>query len=202
MSASTRSNLFDQLSQDITVKDILIDVGCGRLHDLIDFEYSEFKTLKGLDRNLYQPFRDYRRIKNLEHTPELHRHFIKRFLLRKIDFREYDFGSEQFSLIICKHVLHFYSDNEKLAYLELFYNAMQSGGLLFIKMNHNKNVDNTDLQHMEQIERTVYRNKTNLDDVRYLIDADSFLNSVKEKYSLLENHTIVDDKAVSFVIRK
>jgi hypothetical protein len=205
MEQSTRRNLYQLLSKEIRVTDCLIDVGCGNhILDLIDFEHSEFKMLKGIDKHLYQPFLLYKKFKNLKHSYELHQQFRKRFQLYEIDFKDYNYNFEtkNYSLIICKHVLHFYSDIEKFFYLDVFYNSLQKDGLLFIKLNHHKNEDNTDLAYTREIESTVFQDMSNLDEVRYLIDPSAFLSTVREKYSIIENYTIVDEKAVSFVIRK
>jgi len=203
MNQTTRTNLYNLLSGDIKVTDSLIDVGCGcYFFDLIDFENTEFKTIQGLDRDLYQTFLQYRKQKKLKHTYELHQQFLKRFRLSKMDFRDYNFKEKEFSLIICEHVLHFYRDEEKYIYLDLFYNSLQIDGLLFIKLNHCKNEDNTDPSEMLELETNVFQNKKHPEDVRYLIDSETFLNTVRNKYFIIENYTIIDDEALTFVIRK
>lgn len=202
MTQSNRPNIYKQLQDDIKVTDTLLDVGYGCLWDLIDFENSEFKRLEGIDKNVSQPFMIYKKIKELKHSSELHKYFRSRFHLATADLKNHVFNTNQYSLIICNKVLHFYPDNEKLNYLDKFYHSLQEDGLLFIKINHHKNADNTDSSHMIEIKKNVFKNPIDDNDTRYLVDPYEFLQLVRAMYLLIERHVIIDDKTISFVIRK
>lgn len=202
MTQSSHPNLYNQLFDDILIADTLLDIGCGYLLDLIDFEYSQFKRIEGLDKNIQQPFLLYKKIKNKTHTHELYQYFRTRFIILKIDLKDYNFEVANKSLIICNKVLHFYDDKEKMIFLDIFHDSLQKDGLLYVKLNHNKHADNIDPSYMTEIHKNVFQNKEHPEDIRYLVESAEFLQIIRSKFSLIERHTLVDDKTVSFVIRR
>ncbi len=202
MPDASRPNIMHQLQNDIIKTDTLIDVGYGDMHDLIDFEHSSFKTIIGLDTQVFQPFRVYRNAKGINYDTQLHDQFLERFTLSEDDFTEYDFGINKNSLIICRHVLHFYEDRAKLNYLQRFYLSLQEGGLLYVRLNHIFNKDNTDPDYMNIRNDRVFQNKAVPDDIRYLIEPDDFLKLMRSDYYLLESHTESTEYDLTFVIKK
>lgn len=212
MSNSNRPNIYEILKDDFKIFDIVIDVGCGELYDLINFEYSEFKTLIGIDNNFRtNGFGAYINIKSKgiyltgeerrEFRSKLFVDFKNRFTTIYGDFLNYNFQENSCSLIICNKVLHFFNDEKKLQIIERFYQALHVGGLLFIKLNHNRHANNINPDNTNHLSGLIYQSKVNDVDIRYLIEPKDFLSKL-EGYSILTKHTKVDERTLTFVIIK
>lgn len=212
MMNSRRVNIFELLETEFIVFDSVVDVGCGELYDLINFEFSPFKTLIGIEKEFHSNgFGAYFRLKseglNLkpeemrEYRSELFQQFQKRFTIYNIDFQTFPLGVNTHSLIICNKVLHFFNHADKLVIIDKFYNALQPNGLLFLKINHFKHPNNTNLELVNHIGDHIYQSKNNEEDVRYLINPDAF-KSMLSNYQLLGKYTKIDEKMLTIIIRK
>lgn len=212
MAKTNRPNLYEVLKDDFKVYDSVIDVGCGELYDLINFEYTEFKTLIGIDNNFRSNgFGAYRNLKskgiNLiggelrEFERNLLEEFKNRFKIHCIDFQTYQFNESSYSLIICNKVLHFFNDFEKFKVIESLYDALQVGGLLFIKLNHYMHPNNIDPKLTNHLGGYVYQNKSDVREIRYLVEPIDFLTKLA-KYSILHKHTKIDERTITIVICK
>lgn len=209
-----RPNIYKLLTKEFKIFDILIDVGCKGFYDLIDFEYSPFKKIIGIDKEFERnnPFGDYRQRKtenlNLtdeewrKYSSELIQAYNKRFDIKIMNFFDYDFGSNKNSLIICNKVLHFYNYETKLILIEKFYKSLQKDGIIYLRINHWLHTNNTDLNKMTKISEHVYQNKEVPEDIRFLIVPTQFINYLKDNYQLLPEMTFEDSKTLTLVLKK
>ena len=202
MTQSPRPDLYKRLISDIRVTDTLLDIGYGSLHDLITFEDSAFKNLIGLTLLRVADFKCYSVLKGGNLPVDVLIKFTKRYKLIQTDFRQYDFQKDKYSLIISNKVLHFYPDHEKLKYIDLFFQSLQSQGLLYVEINHNKHKDNTDPGFMKEIDKNVFQNKENPADIRYLVDVNDFMHVIKSKFFVLDHQNSCNENTMSFVLRK
>jgi SAM-dependent methyltransferase len=213
MKNQPRKNIFELLKSDILVYETLIDIGCGELNDLVDFENSQFENLFGIEKKfITNDFGAYFRIKkaNLKLSPESERElklellevFNSRFKIYYTSFLNFEFSKDVYSLIICNKVLHFYTDEQKYDFIEMFHNSLQPNGLLYLRINHSKHPNNTDLNLMDNIGINIYQNKNVENDIRYLIDERQFIEALNIRYNILEHLTSVDEETVTIVIRK
>ena len=119
MSRIIRDNLYELLKSEIRCFNILIDIGCGDLSDIVTFEKSPFKKLIGIDQKFEtNPFGAYRRQIKLKQSVANSENdmvdaevsdFRKRFDIKVQDFQLYNFQEKTLSLIICNKVLHFFN---------------------------------------------------------------------------------------------
>lgn len=205
-------NIYELLKNDFEVTDSVLDVGCGELCDLVNFESTEFKKLIGIDKGFKtNAFGAYYRIHSVNLTLEpaeersfrqnLLQKFLSTFTIYNGDFNNYSFQQGAYSLLICNKVLHFYCDSDKLTLIQKFYDSLQLSGLMFIKINHYKHPNNTDLKEVNHITGHIYQNKNESADIRYLIKPLEFLNTLRG-YNILEKYTVIDERTLTFVIRK
>lgn len=213
MTLTSRPNIYKLLEKEFKVFDTLIDIGCAGFQDLVDFEYSPFKKLTGIDKCFdTNAFGDYRRVKlygkelsNEEFrlmSSELIIAFTQRFFICTKDFFEITWESESYSFIICNKVLHFYEDQQKFEILQKFSNSLQSDGMIYLKINHNLHPNNTDLRKMIRLKENIYQNKEVPEDIRYLIDTTSFMERLQMEYQILQEYTMITDKTLAVVLRK
>lgn len=213
MSTSVRPNLYELLKSEFSVYDTLLDVGCSGLHDLIDFEFSPFKKLVGIDKEFHtNAFGDYYRLKtkNMSLTQEqaklvsseLINSFRERFIIHEMDFLKFKFEPNTCSFIICNKVLHFYPDESKLAIIQDLFGTLQKEGMLYLKINHNQHPNNTDLEKVTRLSENVYQNKEVPEDIRYLINVDTFTGQMAKEYTLLSKYTYKTDKTLTLVFKK
>lgn len=212
MTNRSRVNIYELLKDEFTLFDSVLDVGCRGLNDLVDFEFSPFKQLIGVDRVFgTNAFGDYFRLfkDDPSWTAEEKRAFrIKkyndfknRFTIFQMDFRDYNFKENTISLIICNKVLHFYDPKEKYELIRIFYNALEKNGLMFIKINHNLHPNNTDLTKVNKIAENTFQNKENPEDIRYLVDSSAFIDELCS-YRIIEKNIDIDEKTITIVIKK
>ena len=213
MTQPYRQNIYDLLKNEFKTFEILIDVGCTGLYDLLNFEDSQFKRLIGIDKEFETtPFGDYKRRKKerlfltrdelRQMSGALLNSFNNRFEIVKGSVFDYNFGIDKNSFIICNKVLHFFDNKLKLELIDKFYNSLTNGGLLFLKINHFKHPNNTDLTKVDPIDDTTYRSKEDSNDIRYLIVPDLFISSLMNKYDIISKYIMVDEKTLTVVIRK
>ncbi|MDQ6762737.1 MAG: hypothetical protein M3015_08920 [Bacteroidota bacterium] len=213
MALASRPNIYNLLKKEIRIFDTLIDIGCAGLQDLVDFEYSPFKNLIGIDKYFAtNAFGDYRRVKlfNKELTDEefrlmskeLIKSFTQRFIIHIKNLFEINWETGSFSFIICNKVLHFYEEEQKFEVLQRLFNSLQPDGMIYLKVNHNLHPNNSDLEKMIRVKENVYQNKEVPEDVRYLIDTKSFLQRLQMKYLILQDYTTIDSKTLAVVLRK
>jgi SAM-dependent methyltransferase len=212
MTNRSRVNIYELLKDEFTSFNSVLDVGCCGLNDLVDFEFSPFKQLIGVDRVFgTNPFGDYFRLfkDDPSWTEEQKRafrmkkfnEFQNRFTIYTMDFRDYNFIENPISLIICNKVLHFYNPEEKLELIRIFYNALEKDGILFIKINHNLHANNTDLSLVNKIAENTFQTKEKPEDIRYLVDSAAFIDALCS-YRIIEKFIDIDDKTITIVIRK
>lgn len=208
-----RPNIFKLLESEFKVFDSVIDIGCAGLQDLVDFEYSEFKKLIGVDKHFCtNDFGDYRRVKLKDKeltdeqsrliSSELLKDFMERFIIYNKDFNEIEWDEVKYSFIICNKVLHFYSEEKKFQLLKKFHDSLQQGGMIYLTVNHNLHPDNTNLTKVTRIGQNVYQNNEVPEDIRYLVDPDSFIRTLQKNYQVLEKYTSINKKTVTVVLRK
>jgi len=213
MSASVRPNLYELLKPEFSVFDTLLDVGCGGLNDLVDFEFSPFKRLVGIEKEFQtNAFGDYYRLKTKNMTlsqgqarqvrSELVKSFMERFMIYDMVFLNFGFESNACSFIICNKVLHFYPDENRFAIIKELFNALQKDGILYLKINHNNHPNNTDLNNVIRLSENVYQNKEVPEDIRYLINTDVFTSQIEDGYTLLPKYTSKTDKTLTLVLKK
>lgn len=213
MLTNSRPNLYKLLKEEFQVFDSIIDVGCAGLQDLTDFEYSPFKKLYGIDKCFNtNAFGDYRREKlrdegltgdeYMKRSSDLMKSFKERFIIQQINIFEFKWETAVFSFIICNKVLHFYSDTKKFQILNVLYNALQPNGLIYLKINHSENQNNTDMTKMDKIAENTYKNKEVPEDIRYLIDPYKFLEKLQTEYEILQKYTTINDRTLAVVLRK
>lgn len=213
MTITQRPNIYKLLESEFKIFDSVIDIGCAGLQDLVDFEYSAFKKLIGVDKRFYtNDFGDYRRVKlkgkeltdeqfNLI-SSELLKDFMERFIIYNKDFNEIKWDEVKYSFIICNKVLHFYNEEEKFQLLQTFHDSLQLEGMIYLKVNHNLHPDNIDLTKVRRIGKNVYQNNEMPEDIRYLVDSDSFIRILQKNYQVMEKYTSINEKTVTVVLRK
>ena len=209
----SRPDIYGLLQKEIKVYDVLIDVGCAGLCDLNSFENSPFKKLIGIDKHFdTNDFGDYRKLnltdkqltgeERAQRIHDLYQRFINRYQIFTQDFFQYDFGTNNVSLIICNKVLHFYKDEVKFKLIERFHTALQKEGLLYIKLHHWQNPDNTDPNKARKFDDFTFQSLTNEEDYRFLVEPTWFIENLKKKYKLLPACQEVNEHAITVVIRK
>jgi len=97
--------------------------------------------------------------------------------------------------------LHFYCDKIKYALISSFYKSLKKKGLILIRLNHSEHPIDTNSELTRKICDNIYQNKSEPDEIRYLIDKDKFIESMKV-YNLRDKHTLCNKKTVTIVIQK
>jgi hypothetical protein len=208
-----RPNIYKLLENEFRIFDILLDIGCAGLCDLVDFENSPFKKLIGIDKEFATtPFGDYGRCKtkNLDLTEEQYRilsndlieRFKQRYVIEIMDFLDYDFITNTNSLIICNKVFHFYSDEKKFELIKTFYTSLQADGMIYLKINHDLHPDYIDLNKTTRIGENIFQNNEVPGDIRYPVEPNKFIKQLNKNYFLLHDYTISDKKTLTIIIRK
>lgn len=209
-----RINIFKQLKKYFKNFDSVFDIGCGGLFDLFTFEDSKYKRLIGIDKEPRNRsyFRDYldliKEIQELNDeeiaklSNQLFEKFNSKYSIITGDVLNHDFETNQYGMIICNKMLHFFNDKMKLELIEKFHYSLKKDGLLFIKLNHAHHPNNTNLAFVNSIDRNIYQGIKNPADIRYLIEPEEFLDSIKPNYHILNELTFTDEKTLTFVIRK
>lgn len=187
---------------------------CGDfpLYDLVDFDNSCFKKLVGIDIKFEKSLFEYYISRKSENKSlnvqdwlegKLLKYFNERFEILQKDFiTDYKFGLNVNSLIICNKVLHFYSDDVKYKLIDRFYQSLQKDGLLYLKINHWLDPDNTDLEKVKKIGENTYQSINDPQDIRYLIVPNEFEENLKRNYQLLSAYRFEDCKTFTIVLRK
>lgn len=206
-------NIYKQLESEFTVFDTLIDVGCAGLKDLIDFENSPFKKLIGISKEFVRgnAFGDYRcrKTKNLklnteqwpQKTKELLEEF-KKLEINTMSLFDYDFIEGANSLIICNKVLHYFDDATKFELIQKFYASLQKGGLMYLKINHNRRTEYHNLTLTKKIAEDIYQGLEEPYDIHYPVNQEDFKQTLSIKYSLLDNFTKANQYNLTVVITK
>jgi hypothetical protein len=105
-------------------------------------------------------------------------------------------------LIICNKVLHFYDDSRKYEIIERLYSSLQKNGLLYLKINHNRNPNNTDPGKTIQIGHNVFQNLNDESEIRYLIEPFEFIRNLSGAYEVIPKFTLTDDKTTQLVLKR
>ena len=112
------------------------------------------------------------------------------------------FKKDEYSFIICSQVLHFFPDNEKLELIEKFYQSLQSGGLMFLRMAH---CDDPFNKTLIQTEHCVFvalpKEGCGPPMPRYTIEPGKFVQSLAS-YTILDQYKRTTDRSFYFVIEK
>ncbi len=203
MTQSSRPNIFALLENEFSNYQTVLDIGCKGLKDLTDFETSPFKKLVGLSNKFNTtPFGDYKKCKGVIYQEGLLDVFNTRFNIHETDITNFDFGTNCNSLVICNKVLHFFNDLKKSELMDRIYISLLKEGLAYIKVNHNRNPNNTDPATTIEIEPNVFQNKNDLSDIRYLVEPNSFIQNLSNKFNVVDKYNFVDEKTVTLVFRK
>ena len=213
----TRPNLYKLLKSEFKKIDSILDVGCGYMDDLIDFEYSGFQELKGIDKGItYKPYIDYCLVKFGEQPTDIpdtsERRVLNKYVNERFktqggeagDLTKYNYIPDSVSFIICNNVLHFFPDEQKLELIGKFYQALQSEGLLYVKINHRDNLLYKDAERIEKISEGVYRSIHTDENIRmflYPIDQEAFFHQLAD-YDIVSKYNCRNEDNFAFVIRK
>lgn len=199
-----RTNLFELYRNEISGNESVLDVGCGRLEDLVCFEDGPFKVLYGVDRDMYYDYELYRlsRFKINQKKPLGFAEFQKRYKLERANIENYDFGINCHNFIICRNLVHFFPDTEKFDLIERMYVSLAAGGLLYLQLHHTDNQDIINSEKFCYLERNVYARKDNPNLICYLMDHHFFIEELRKKYVILKSEIQINEHGFWFVIKK
>jgi SAM-dependent methyltransferase len=201
-----RTNLYKLYEDYITGYESVLDVGCGDFFDLVPFEEGLFKMLYGVDRKVkndwYQTYCCARSKIDINATVLDFEEFLSRYKIEQADILQYDFGDHCHNFIICKNVLHFFPNNDKLLLIERMYKALYPRGILFIQLNHSENVNVTSLEAADQLDKHVYASKATPEQVFYLVEEDIFISEIMKQYTILNDKVERTDRWIRFAIKK
>ncbi len=127
----------------------MLDVGCGNLKFLFQFDNSRFTKLVGIDLKLPEdPFQEYINFK-YPNISDFDYHILEKKFLKKYSFCEQNIADvniekEFYGFIFCKHVIHFIPHEKQIMVTDNLYNGLRNRGLLFLRINHNQNKQYSD----------------------------------------------------------
>ena len=199
----SRVNLYLLLRNEFSNYESVLDIGCAGLFDLVNFEVSPFKRLIGVDKCFRTtPYGDYKRVKKVRYQKGLLEQFRARYDIHVADVFNFDLGINRHSLVICNKTLHFFDEVRRFELLERVQNSLLMDGLLYLKVNHNRHPNNTDPVKTVEIAKNVFQNKDVLNDIRFLVDSNDFLEKMNDKFNIISQYTIVDQKSVTLLVKK
>lgn len=203
MTVSKRQNIYLALKREFSHYNTIVDIACGNLSDLFNFEDSPFRELIGIDKKFKrEPFIYYKHFKGIVYENGLIAKFHDRFKVFEMDFNNYEFIGNDISLIICNKVLHFYEDAKKFEMIQRLYSSLSKDGLLYIKVNHSRHPNNTDPNKTKQIGPKSFQSLNDPTDIRHLVDPIDFIRQLSKDYTILHTHTKTTEKTTELVIKK
>lgn len=203
--------MFEFIKSECKIFNKLLDIGCGDARYLFKFNSIGFDDIIGVDNkpgiNPIGNYCDY-----LKETLNIPSHKALEILYSKnnwFTFYNYDFNlyfkkypQQKYSLIICRNVLHFYSENEKYSIIEELYNKLEDEGLLYIELNKNTHPRDTDPKLSKRIEGNTYEGFTDgIKTLRYLAD-ELIFNAEVKKFNLIESLYFSDESVIKTGFRK
>ena len=204
MQGSVRENIYKLLKEEFIVTDSVMDIGYKHLIFLFDFDKTDFSRLYGIEKDNYG-WPAYFQLASKENITGIlaPSQFRERYELHpNTDFTTFEFKPQTYSLVICRFVLHFYSDSDKLKHIKSFYHSLQENGLLYLRINTIGKENDTDPEFWDSLGDNVYQNKVD-GHKRYLVNSEDFINTLKEEYNILDKFTDKNDlETVTIVIKK
>ena len=197
-------NYKDELEPYFKIYGSMLDVGCGNLKYLFQFDNSKFTKLVGIDLKLPEdPFQEYLNFKYPKLSDfdyhALEKRFLKNYSFLEQNIVDVKIKKESYGFIFCKHVIHFIPHEKQILLTDILYNGLRNRGLLFLKINHNQNKQYSDSTKVDRLYKNCFKEKRK-DIIHYLNDPDEIVKNFSEKY--LPISTDKDDKSVTILIRK
>ena len=202
----TTPNLYEIMRDDFKIYDSLLDLGCSGMADILDFEYSPFKKLIGIDKHDVNPFWVYRDAEqkgmteqekfqvdnDIERNNDLLDYIFHKFDIRQCRIEDFKFPEAPYAFIICNKVLHFFPDDQKFQLIDRFYEHLQPKGLIYLKINH---IGHPDLQNRKNSDligeyavKPKFMNKWGDQDPVYYMVPEK-LNAFVSKYETLHKYS-------------
>lgn len=204
MSKSNLTNYYQELNPYFQVYGIMLDIGCRSLKYLFQFDESKFEKLIGIDIILpNDPFQNYLEFKNpnvLELDYDyLEKRFSKRYILHEKNIIDFQIKKEYYGFIFCKHVIHFIPHNFQSQLIDNLYAGLKLKGILYLKINHNKNKQYSDPTKGNNIGKDCFKEK-NTGTFHYINDPDEIYKNLSDKYN--PESLTIDNKSVTALVRK
>jgi hypothetical protein len=203
MNKQIQTDYFQELSSRFQISGTMLDIGCGNLKYLFQFDTSKFKRLIGLDLKLPEdPFECY-----LDNTcpnltsidyDNLEKKFWSRYKFYKKDILDFQIDKDYYGFIFCKHVLHFIPHNFQSQLIDNLYSGLKYKGFLYLKINHNKNKQYTDHDKVDILTKDCFKEKKK-GLIHYLYDPQELVQSLTLRYN--PELITTDEKSVTVIIR-
>jgi hypothetical protein len=198
------TNYFEELNQYFQVFGTMLDIGCSSGDYLFQFDNSNFSRLIGIDiKPPDDPFQNYLEFKNPNLLELDYDYLLKRFNQKykfdKKNITDYHIRKNCYGFILCKHVIHFIPHDLQLQVIDNLYCGLKTKGILFLKINHNRNRDYRETLIVNKTAKDTFINKKRKI-IHYPCDPDRFKEIVINKYN--PESMTEDNKSVTAIIRK